>query len=236
VLARREEPFWGFGEILVGAAAFLVAIRIVVALADHFLGAAGAKLGYWVLAEEFVSYLVLFGVLKGMFYVQGQPLLQSLGWIRQAFSTLNLAMLGVLVFFVGVFLQILLRMPEDAQTPFERMLYGDPFSRFAIAAFGVTAGPVIEELLFRGLLQPVFVSVAGVFPGILITSALFALVHLPQNAGVWQSGLIIGIAGFGFGVVRHVTGSTRASSIMHVAYNALPFAITLMQGAPPNHK
>jgi membrane protease YdiL (CAAX protease family) len=100
----------------------------------------------------------------------------------------------------------------------------------------VTAGPVIEELLFRGLLQPVLVSLAGVFPGILITSLLFAGVHLPQNAGVWQSAVIIGIAGFGFGVVRHITGSTRASSIMHIAYNALPFAATLMLGAPPHHK
>jgi membrane protease YdiL (CAAX protease family) len=127
-------------------------------------------------------------------------------------------------------------MPDTAQTPFEKMLYSDHFSRFAIAAFGVTVGPVIEELLFRGLLQPVMIYAAGVFPGILITSAVFAGMHLPQNAGVWQSGVIIGIAGFGFGVIRHVTGSTRASSIAHIAYNALPFAVTLMQSAQPTHK
>jgi membrane protease YdiL (CAAX protease family) len=61
-------------------------------------------------------------------------------------------------------------------------------------------------------------------------------VHLAQNANLWQSGVLITIAGFGFGVVRHVSGSTRASAITHIAYNSLPFLVTLLQGAPPDHK
>jgi hypothetical protein len=32
------------------------------------------------------------------------------------------------------------------------------------------------------------------------------------------------------GVVRHVSGSTRASAITHVSYNALPFILTLIAG------
>jgi membrane protease YdiL (CAAX protease family) len=235
VLAEPERPFWGFGEIFAGAAAFLVALELILTAASHFLGT-GAKLGYWAVIEEFAAYLVMFAVLKALFFMQGHPLLRSLGWVRQPFETVYLAGWGVLLFLTGVVLQIVLRMPENTDTPFEKMLYSDHFSPFVLAAFGVTLGPVIEELLFRGLLQPVLVSATGVFPGILITSLLFAALHLQQNAGIWQSGVIIGIAGFGFGVIRHVTGSTRASSIVHVAYNALPFAITLMQGAQPNHQ
>jgi membrane protease YdiL (CAAX protease family) len=233
--AEPETPSWGFGEILASAAAFLVALELIVTAASHYVGA-GSKLGYWAVIEEFAAYLAMFAVLKAMFFMQGRPLLRSLGWVRQPFDTVYLAGWGLLLFFIGVVLQIVLRMPENSDTPFEKMLYGDHFSPFVLAAFGVTLGPVIEELLFRGLLQPVLVSVAGVFPGILVTSILFAALHLQQNAGIWQSGVIIAIAGFGFGVIRHVTGSTRASSISHVAYNALPFAITLMQGAPPTHK
>ena len=235
MLAEPETPSWGFGEIFVSAATFLVALGVIIGAASHYLGD-GAKLGYWAVIEEFAAYLVMFAVLKALFLMQGQPLLRSLGWVKQPFETLHLAAWGLLLFFIGVALQILLRMPENSETPFEKMLYGDHFSPYVLAAFGVTLGPVIEELLFRGLLQPVLVSAIGAFPGILATSVLFAALHLQQNALIWQSGVIIGIAGFGFGVIRHITGSTRASSIAHVAYNALPFAITLMQGAQPTHK
>ena len=235
MLAERETPSWGFGEIFVGAATFLVALEIIVTASTHYLGAV-SRLGYWAVIEEFAAYLAMFAVLKAMFFWQGQPLLRSLGWVRQPFETVYLAGWGLLLFFIGVLMQIVLRMPDTTDTPFQKMLYGDYFSPFVLAAFGVTLGPIIEELLFRGLLQPVLVSAAGVFPGILITSLLFALLHLQQNAGIWQSGVIIAIAGFGFGVVRHVTGSTRASSIVHVAYNSLPFAVTLMQRAQPTHK
>jgi membrane protease YdiL (CAAX protease family) len=235
VLAEPETPTWGFGEIFASAAAFLVALELIVTGASHFLGD-GAKLGYWAVIEEFAAYLVMFAVLKALFALQGQPLLRSLGWVRQPFETAQLVAWGLLLFGAGVVLQIVLRMPENTDTPFEKMLYGDHFSPFVLAAFGVTLGPIIEELLFRGLLQPVLVSAMGVFPGILATALLFAALHLQQNALIWQSGVIIGVAGFGFGVIRHITGSTRASSIAHVAYNALPFAITLMQGAQPTHK
>ena len=235
VLAEQEVPFWGFGEIFVCAASFLVALNVLGATAEHFLGHV-AKLGTWAVADEFTAYLIMFAVLKLFFARQGQPLLRSIAWVKTSFEATPLVVSGLLLFAVGVVLQFILRMPDSAQTPFEKMLASDRFSLVAITLFGVTAGPVIEELLFRGLLQPVAIYATGVLPGILITSAIFAAMHLPQNGGVWQRGVIIGIAGFGFGVIRHVTGSTRASSIAHIAYNTLPFAVTLLQGTQPTHK
>jgi membrane protease YdiL (CAAX protease family) len=186
-----------------------------------------AKLGYWVVAEEFAAYVVLFGVLKGLFQMRGHPLFQSLGWVRQPFSPWYLALTGFALVLVSLALHVLLRTP-DVETPFSKMLESGFASRLAISLFGVTIAPIVEELLFRGFLQPVLVSAAGVFPGILATSVLFGAVHLMQNAGLWQAGLTITVAGFAFGVVRHISGSTRASSIVHVAYNVVPFVLTLL--------
>jgi membrane protease YdiL (CAAX protease family) len=235
-IPQREAPFWGFGEVFLSAATFLLSLELIVTVARHFLGD-DVKLGYWAVLAEFAAYVVLFAILKALFFWQGHPLLKSLAWVpQQAFSAANLIVFGLLLFFAGVVLEIVLRMPVAADSPFEKMMYADRFSPFVVAAFGVTIAPVIEELLFRGLLQPVLVNAAGVFGGILITSVLFAAVHLPQNALIWQSAVVIAVAGFGFGVIRHVSGSTRASTIAHIAYNSLPFAVTLMQGAPPVHK
>jgi hypothetical protein len=127
-------------------------------------------------------------------------------------------------------------MPENTETPFDKAMFSDHYSRFVMAVFGVTAAPAIEEIWFRGLLQPVLTSAAGVFPGILITSIVFAAMHLAQYAGIWQSGVVLTAVAFGLGMIRHITGSTRASTVAHIAYNALPFAFTLMQGAQPPHK
>lgn len=235
ILADPERPAWGFGEIFAGASVFLVAIFGIASIARHYLGDA-ARSGTWEVAQEFGAYALLFSALKALFYFQKLPLLRSLGWVRTNFDLTPLVGIGLGLFFLGALLQVLLRTPDNIDTPFEKMLSSDRFSLIAITVFGVTIGPIIEELLFRGLIQPVLISAAGVFPGILVTSILFAAPHLPQNGNAWQSGVIIGLAGFGFGLVRHLTGSTRASTISHIAYNSLPFALTLAQGAQHIHK
>jgi len=226
ILAEPDRPFWGFGEIFISIAIFLVLEGLVVSGASYFLHDA-AKLGYWTVVELFTSYLLLFGVLKIIFSLRGRPLLPSLGWTKQPFSPLSLVFTGFVLVLVSLLLQIILRTPE-VETPFSKMLDSGLASRIAIAVFGVTIGPVVEELLFRGFLQPVLVSAMGVFPGILVTSVLFGAMHLAQNADLWQAGVTITVAGFGFGVVRHISGSTRASSIVHVSYNVLPFLLTIL--------
>jgi membrane protease YdiL (CAAX protease family) len=109
-------------------------------------------------------------------------------------------------------------------------------SRIVISLFGVTLAPVIEELLFRGFLQPVLVDSFGVLPGILVTSAVFGGMHLMQYGFLWQSGVLITLVGFVLGVVRHVSGSTRASAITHIFYNLPSFVLLIIFGGQPSHK
>jgi len=226
VLAEPETPFWGFGEVFLSVAIFLVAVWLIAGLVASVIHDS-ARLGYWVVAEEFAAYVVLFGILKILFQMRGHALFESLGWVRQPFNPFYLALTGFLLVLVSFGLQILLRTP-DVETPFSKMLDSGWGSRLAISLFGVTIAPIVEELLFRGFLQPVLVAATGVFPGILATSVLFGTVHLTQNAGLWQAGLTITVAGFVFGVIRHISGSTRASSIVHIAYNVVPFVLTLL--------
>ena len=234
VLAEPDTPFWGFGEVFLMAAIFLIALGLVGGGALGLLHE-NAKLGYWQVVEQSLAYLVLFAALKLVFFWAGKPLFRSLAWLPHPFAPASLLSIGFALSMLSAVLLIVLRTPV-VQTPFDKMLNGDPFSRFAITVFGITLGPAIEELLFRGFLQPVLVSAAGAFPGILLTALFFGGLHLSQNAGIWQSGIVITLAGFVFGVVRHVTGSTRASALTHIGYNTLPFLLILLQGANQFHK
>jgi len=229
VLAQPDEPSWGYAEIFLGLAVFLVAIGGSVTFATHVLHAPSES-GLWGVVEEVVAYAILLLALKFLFARHGQKLFDALGWSKPGpFSMRSLITVGLTLSLTGVILQYVLRTPE-VETPFEKML-ADPASRIAIAVMGVTVGPVIEEMLFRGFLQPVLVASAGVLPGILITSLIFGALHMNQNANLWQSGVVIMLVGFVLGIVRHVSGSTRASTVVHIAYNALPMVVLLLQGA-----
>jgi uncharacterized protein len=229
-LAEPDRPFWGFAELLLITALFIstifaggIALRAVSPYQPD-----DPRLGLPLLLLELIAYGVVFIALRLLFARYGQPLFESLGWVPQPFRPLHLVMLGVVLTVVVILLGYLLAIP-NVQVPMDKLLKG-ALNRIVIAAFGTTLGPVIEELLFRGLLQPVLVDSFGVLPGILVTSAIFGGMHLMQYGFLWQSGVLITLVGFVLGVVRHVSGSTRASAITHVSYNALPFLALLIAG------
>lgn len=237
ILAEPERPFWGFAELLLIAALFIPAVLVgsfAVQEASGYLHT-DPRLGVPLLIGEFIGYGIVFVALRMLFARHGQPLFESLGWIPQPFRPLHLAVLGLVLALVVVLLGNVLGFPNNVDTPFDKLL-NDPLSRIVIALFGITIGPIVEELLFRGFLQPVLVSSFGVLPGILATSVVFGGMHLMQNAYLWQSGVLIAFVGFVLGVVRHVSGSTRASAITHVAYNALPFFVLMVSGGSGGHK
>jgi membrane protease YdiL (CAAX protease family) len=229
VLAEPERPFWGFAELFLSGAVFLAALAGTISASAKYLHVQPES-GLWSVLEEMTAYAILFLALKAMFARYGRGLMESLGWNDGPFSPLTLLAIGLGLSLLVIVLQYVLLTP-DVETPFDRLL-ADPLSRVAVAAFGITLGPMVEELLFRGLLQPVLVTTIGVFPGILLTSVLFGALHLSQNAFVWQSGLLIMLVGFVLGVIRHLSGSTKASTIVHIAYNSLPFIALAVSGNP----
>jgi membrane protease YdiL (CAAX protease family) len=234
VLAEPERPFWGFAELFLALASFLAALAVVVEIATRYFHAP-AESGTWSVIEELAAYAILFLALRIIFSRHGKGLLESLGWSKMGpFTALSLVMTGLILSISTVVLGYLLMTP-DTETQFEKML-ADPASRVIVGLFSITMGPIVEELLFRGLLQPVLVNVSGVFPGILLTSVLFGALHMPQYNYIWQLGVALVIVGFVLGTVRHLSGSTKASTIVHIAFNTLPFLALLASGNPPAGK
>jgi membrane protease YdiL (CAAX protease family) len=141
----------------------------------------------------------------------------------------QVALLGVGAAYAVSLLGALIRTPT---TPNEiTKLLDDPKSLILMAVFGITLAPLCEELAFRGFLQPLLVRSLGVVPGILAAALPFGLLHYREYGNSWRHAVIVAAAGAAFGWMRHRTGSTRASTIMHAAYNALFFAAVAGQKA-----
>jgi membrane protease YdiL (CAAX protease family) len=175
-----------------------------------------------VLPAELVGYGVLFGLLAAILRVQyGRSFWDSLGW-KPMRAPAGLIMGAGLALSIGLAaLGKLLRLPEGPNPM--KDLIADPVSLLLVGAFASTVGPLFEELAFRGFLQPLLVRSLGAGAGIVVTAIPFGLLHLPEYGYSWRYALLVSAAGAGFGCMRHWTGSTRASALMHAAYNGLIF-------------
>lgn len=224
-------PFWGYGDLFVflglavaGQIAGVLLVQAFVLVSRQQVQSEVLKL----LPAQFLGYVFLFVCVRLMFRAQyGRPFWQSLGWIAPKFTTGAILGYGVaLAFLIGA-LSVALKTPETP-TPMTKML-ADRMSVMLVAFFGVTFGPLCEELIFRGFLQPLLVRSLGVGAGIVVAAVPFGLLHLPEYGNSWQHGVLITLTGAAFGWMRHRTGSTRASTIMHAAYNGTFFLALLAQ-------
>jgi membrane protease YdiL (CAAX protease family) len=222
-MEEQQRPEWGFTEVALflglGVPVFILAFGgAMLGLTVAGLQVKGARL----LLSQMIGYLFMLGPLWLIFR---RYEVNPLRVLRMGVSGRDAASsfpAGILTAISVLVLAAVLRTPQ-LETPMEELL-ADTVSLIAAAVLGTTVAPFFEELLFRGLLQPAMVRQTGVWPGIVLSAAPFALLHAPQYGWSWRHVLIITVAGSAFGWRRYKTGSTGAAWVMHAAYNLLLFA------------
>jgi uncharacterized protein len=221
----RDSVFWSYSDLFLFAGlavpAMLAGFGLVKAVLAIFqlTPIRAAEL----LLEQFIGYFFLFLVLLVIFRFQySRPFWASLGWKPILAPPLWIVIAGWATAFAVMLVGALIRTPTTSNPLTDLMQ--DRRSIVLIGAFGVTLGPLAEELTFRGFLQPLLVRSLGVVPGIVLTALPFGLLHSSEYGNSWRHVVLICAAGFAFGLMRHATGSTKASTLMHSAYNALFFA------------
>lgn len=225
-----QYPFWTYQDLAV----FVLAALPCLLVASISVWAFAAALPFLKSAASWIGMLVfyilwfssLFMILKTKY---DRPFWESLGWIvpdrGKAFAFFAGPVLAITIGIMGA----VLRTPM-VDMPIRKLLH-DRLSIILFGIFSTILGPVTEELAFRGFVMPLFVRSLGPWPGIVLTALPFALLHGQQYAWTWQYVILVGVAGVVFGWVRHVTGSTLASAIMHGTYNLTFFAAFLFGGS-----
>lgn len=105
-----------------------------------------------------------------------------------------------------------------------RIIHGasDLPSKVYFALLAVVIAPVVEELLFRGVLLPALTRYAGVKPAIVAVSVLFALVH-----GHLPSAVPLFILSAALSLAYIYRGSLITSIAMHAFFNSMTIAVIL---------
>jgi hypothetical protein len=221
--ARLREPFWDYVDLLlVGGLCVAAALLIILAAA----GIASVDPAFrkdptpLALPLQIVFYGLVYLAFKVTFLVRhNAPVFTSLGWRRVRISPVFLG-LGGIVLALGVSAIASLLHTPQVKSPFDKLMESG-WMIVLLAIFAVVLGPVSEELVFRGFLQPLLSRTFGVVAGILLTAATFGCLHGPEYSWAWQYVLAVSLAGVVFGCLRATTKSIIPSTIMHGAYNAV---------------
>ncbi|MGC2660440.1 MAG: type II CAAX endopeptidase family protein [Bryobacteraceae bacterium] len=220
---RPREPFWDYVDLLLVGGLCVASALIILLMAA---GLATIHPAFrkdptpLALPLQIVFYVLIYLAFKVTFLVRhNAPVFKSLGWREVQISPLLLALGGVLLALGVSAIAALLHTPQ-VKSPFDKLL-GSWWMVALLVIFAIFLGPISEELVFRGFLQPLLSRTFGVAAGISLTAATFGCLHGPEYSWAWQYVLAVSLAGAVFGVLRATTNSIIPSTIMHGAYNAL---------------
>lgn len=103
----------------------------------------------------------------------------------------------------------------------------DPWIRVIIAG-AVIGAPIIEEIIYRMLLQTALIQICrNAWTGIALTSLLFAVSHLGGNTVPWHATIPLFVLSVGLGVLQVRTGRVGPSIVVHMVFNAVNVALAL---------
>ena len=177
----------------------------------------------FLLIQQCVFYTFILGFLFLLSKLQHQqPFWKSLGWKKPTARQVVGYLAGGCGLGVAVSLALATR-PDTQGFPLER-LFNSRAACYAIGAFAIGVAPVVEELVFRGLLFAIFERAVGLRLAVVTTAVLFAGLHIPEYWHAWNHMFMILVVGMVFSLARGKTGILTPSVILHVGYNSMIMA------------
>jgi len=233
-----ERPPWGLAAAFGLWMFFIFAISLLPALGVFFWAAAR---GYTPTDPEplhspegtlvqvsmlFLAHLLTL-VVGWAVVTQGarRSFLHTLGWrwhprFRLRHVLLTVGGLYGFIFALSLFL-------PSRETAFDRLLQISPSVRIVIALLAVGTAPLVEELVYRGVLYPTLQMRLGRARAIAFVTLLFALVHYPQYSASTLILVAVTVLSFVITMIRAYTGQLLPCVVTHLVYNAIGAALIL---------
>ncbi len=157
-----------------------------------------------------------------------QPMPPGFGLVRphrRAWPAAALAV-GLLAPFVGGLVTRLLAGDHDLTQNVQQLAqHAPPGWRLALALMAVTLAPLVEELLFRGVLLSSLIPRCGVALAALLSAAAFAAIHLPGLGWQWYALPELLLLGVALAWLRLRCRSLWPAVLAHGANNALALTV-----------
>jgi membrane protease YdiL (CAAX protease family) len=139
-------------------------------------------------------------------------------WSRRGAFLLACAFAAPLFLAVGAWLE---RYLPNAKTDLDRILAQGPSIRVAIACVAALSAPLVEEVVYRGVVFGGLQRSLGGRAAVVLVSLLFLAVHVPQYWGGWAGLTMLALLSFTLTILRAATGSILPSVVLHYAFNGI---------------
>ena len=198
---------FGITGILILGMLFLSPVNL---LLNNLIGKEASMLIYYLLAVG-IPFWIVYAIRKS------KTNENSFNLAIENKRIIPLVILGTIALLFGIIAPIgsLIPMPESIKKVFMDFMSQTGFFPFFLL---VIAAPILEELIFRGIILDGLLKMYSPTKSILISSLLFGLVHL--NPWQFVTGLMIGIFS---GWVYYRTRSLSFSIIIHASANCSGF-------------
>jgi membrane protease YdiL (CAAX protease family) len=158
-----------------------------------------------------------------------RPFAKIVGLTGDRFPAWMSIAIGAVLFVSGAGIAKLLG--GDTTTQLEEIINSSVATRYLVAFIAVATAPLVEELIYRGIVFSALKRAVGAVGAVLFVLGLFTLVHVPQywpNYGVL---LAVGLLSVVLTILRAYTGRLMPCVIIHLVFNGIQ-ALLLVFTAP----
>ncbi|HEU4768353.1 MAG TPA: type II CAAX endopeptidase family protein, partial [Pyrinomonadaceae bacterium] len=167
------------------------------------------------------------------FYATGagkRPFAKSVGFewpknITPGVGTLLCCLLAIVLLGIGwATTQVL----GGEKTQLDLIVESSMAARFATALAAVATAPLVEELIYRGVLYSALERAAGLGVAVAVVSLLFAGIHVFQYSNNIGVILVITVLSFTLTIARAYTGSLFPPFIIHLVFNGIQSLVLVL--------
>lgn len=133
--------------------------------------------------------------------------------------------LAVVLYVVSGFVTKLIGGGEP--TDIEMLVKSSAATRITLAVLATATGPLVEEVIYRGVLYPAVQKVLGAVWSVVIVSFLFTFVHVFQYRNNWGVITAIAILSVTLTLTRAISGRLLPCFIIHMVFNGIQSLIIL---------
>lgn len=222
---------WGISVLLIFIAAFTVQIVWMIQFqAVHgkmpTVKDFGPNVTFWSIISTFVAHLLTLAVC--LVFIRRNSRVgfaESLGldWFRNLTSQ-RLMILTTCVLLTPVFLflgGVLQKYIPSSRTQLDEVLRAGLHVRVAIALIAAFSAPLVEEIVYRGVLFGALRKSFDEIASITIVSLMFLAVHVPQYWGGWAGLTLLALLSVTLTVIRARTKSVLPGIVMHFIFNGI---------------
>lgn len=154
------------------------------------------------------------------------PFFETLGWksggMRWYHHILILVAFFVLSVVVGNFF-------PGQDNEMMRMINSSRLTLFTMAALAILTAPLIEEIVYRGIVYSALQRSITPWPAVIVTTFLFAIVHVPQYLGSPATIGLLLVLSLILSIMRMKTGNLWPCVVFHTIFNAVQSVLMILQ-------